>query len=823
MKLYLLLASLLFSFIYSFSQQLNGKIINAQDETGLKQVRLSVSGYTESRSDDFGRFSVELPGKKRGALVKLDLIKDGFAVINRESLSPRVPDSDKEEILIYMCPTSQRNKLALSHYKIQVEQNIQRNYQKEAKVLADKMNYEAIAELTRKKEVAENMADSLAARLAKFDPQKASEELSLAMQLYVKGEIDSALSILDPDKIVSRILARKQANQKDLEALMNAADIALTNFRFEQAQNYYEKAIEADTSNYDNIWSYASFLHNQAQSDKLLVYTRLMFRQAKDDTQKANALNYLGLALRDQNKIREALAAFEGALGMYKQLDVANSLEGKSDIALVLNNIGTTLYLLDRYGEAEARFLEAVTIYEELNEKSPYDYSFDQALLFGNLSLLYTDSERFKEAVATYEKTIQLYKGLIDIKAYRTDFIGSYIAGMLTNQAQALFLNEHVDEAKIASQKALDIYRELAKSNPLRFAPDICQVLSNMGKICCELTLYQESLTALNESLEIGRELAKKNPERYTLGLTKVLSNLADTYEALSRYEEAIALRKEHLEFHKHQDFQNPLMGINSLGDSYYDLASAYKKSLQYDRASKLYAKADSVFTMNEGDEYAEVWREDIQVQLKQLSRIDILGKMLDEQGMRFMKKEQPDSALIYLRKAQDVYEGIPFDSLDAKGHYTASFVYQKISILEGDAVKNYQLLKKAIKHREEAFAKFPEDKEIQKNLADLYFNVSWYALFAQAFDESELAAQKALSLDSEAEAVVSNLTAALLFQGKYKEALKLYKKWQNQDWPDERYVSYRKAFLADLEELEKAGITHPDVAKVRELLQKKE
>jgi hypothetical protein len=34
--------------------------------------------------------------------------------------------------------------------------------------------------------------------------------------------------------------------------------------------------------------------------------------------------------------------------------------------------------------------------------------------------------------------------------------------------------------------------------------------------------------------------------------------------------------------------------------------------------------------------------------------------------------------------------------------------------------------------------------------------------------------------------------------------------------------MTFREAFLNDFEELEKAGITHPDVQKIRKLLEKK-
>ena len=56
------------------------------------------------------------------------------------------------------------------------------------------------------------------------------------------------------------------------------------------------------------------------------------------------------------------------------------------------------------------------------------------------------------------------------------------------------------------------------------------------------------------------------------------------------------------------------------------------------------------------------------------------------------------------------------------------------------------------------------------------------------------------------------------LFQGKYAEAEKIYITLKDKPY---NKATYRETFLADLNELEKAGITHPDIAKIRALLKK--
>ncbi|MEL6255111.1 MAG: hypothetical protein AAFR87_24090, partial [Bacteroidota bacterium] len=149
------------------AQSLNGKIYSGIGEQPLPGVAVRIKGYTQTRSDNFGEFVVRLPGKEKGSRVNLGLLKDGYAVINREILKPRIPSSDNETLDIYMCPTEERDKLALQHYRIRVDNRIERNFKEEAKILADRLEFEKIGELTQKKKQAEKMIDSLAARLAK--------------------------------------------------------------------------------------------------------------------------------------------------------------------------------------------------------------------------------------------------------------------------------------------------------------------------------------------------------------------------------------------------------------------------------------------------------------------------------------------------------------------------------------------------------------------------------------------------------------------------------------------------------------------------------
>jgi hypothetical protein len=57
-----------------------------------------------------------------------------------------------------------------------------------------------------------------------------------------------------------------------------------------------------------------------------------------------------------------------------------------------------------------------------------------------------------------------------------------------------------------------------------------------------------------------------------------------------------------------------------------------------------------------------------------------------------------------------------------------------------------------------------------------------------------------------------------LLFQGKYLEAEKMYISLKDKPYKN---ATYKDTFLANFNELEKAGVTHPDIAKIKTILKK--
>jgi tetratricopeptide (TPR) repeat protein len=112
-----------------------------------------------------------------------------------------------------------------------------------------------------------------------------------------------------------------------------------------------------------------------------------------------------------------------------------------------------------------------------------------------------------------------------------------------------------------------------------------------------------------------------------------------------------------------------------------------------------------------------------------------------------------------------------------------------------------------------------PGNKELANLMTKKYGSLAWYQLFVQQFAEAEQSARMGLTKDPNEEWINTNLALALLYQSKWEAAKQIYESLKDKPYGDS---TYRATFLEDLAALEKEGITHPDVAKARKLLENK-
>lgn len=822
---FICILSFLFSIATIHAQKLNGKIhLGLEDSEGLPGVRVDITGFTTQFTDELGKFSLALPEVERGSKLELEVYKEGFVVINREALYPRVPDRDTEQMHLYLCKKANRTRLALQHYKLQVTRTIDRNYHAEAKILADNLNYEAIGELTKKKETAEKMADSLAARLARFDPASASDELTRAMQLYQEGKVTEALQVIDPNKISARIQARKEiekdlqdANQQDIATLMKAADMALSDLKFTKALTYYETAVMADTTNFDHVSTFCSFLHRQTKSDRVIPYSRLMLRMATDSIEKRTALNYLGLGLSGQNFYEKSLEVFAQVLLIDRAQAQLNPTRFKAALGYSLSSVGEILYKLNRYPKSLEAYAESLKIFESLSNQDPERFESQLAKALSDVANVKRDLNQYPEALEFYNDALKIFRSFSDQNsAYiKVDFAYTLQELGLTYS----YLNKHSESIE-AYTEALDIYRNLARKNPTyiikvisalndlgsayvslkqlpksietyqealklaqplamqnpdRFKPQLAVQLSNLGRALTKSYQYAEAHAKYRDALVIWRSLALQSPERFEENMATTLNNIGSVNKYQRNYSAAIEAYTEAVKIRSGLAEKNPAVFGSYLGDTYVNFGNLYQKRCEIFKAISFYEKADSAYGLSPGNLNAIDGAKFAKEEIKRLSAPDGLAGAYGDQGIRLYIKKEVDSA-----------------------RYYSSW-----------ALKEYEIIAQ----------EYPDDEQLKKRRVNFNYNLSLYSMLAEDFHESEKTARKVLELSPKSTAVIAYLATALLFTGQYEEAYKYYSEWKDKPWVGDASVTFGFVFLDILSDLEAKGSTHPNLEKIRKLL----
>ncbi len=188
-----------------------------------------------------------------------------------------------------------------------------------------------------------------------------------------------------------------------------------------------------------------------------------IYRELKDRLGEANALRWMGDALRMQGRYAEALARHEEALGIYRELKYR---QGEAN---ALHSMGDALRGQGRYPEALARHEEALGIYRELKDR------------LGEATALYSMGEALRgqgrdpEALARHEEALGIYREL-------KSRVGE--ANALDSMGDALRRQGRYSEALGRHEEALGIYREvksrLGEANARR---SLGRCLRQLGKV----------------------------------------------------------------------------------------------------------------------------------------------------------------------------------------------------------------------------------------------------------------------------------------------------------------------------------------------------
>ncbi len=184
---------------------------------------------------------------------------------------------------------------------------------------------------------------------------------------------------------------------------------------------------------------------------------------------------------------------------------------------MTLNNLGNVFNEQRAFPEARAAYDEALGVYRDLAVREPHIYKPYVAMTLNNLGAVLSDQRAFPEAREAYEEALEIRRDLAarEPHTYKPD-----VAATLNNLGNVLNDLQAFPEAREACEEALGVYRDLAAREPHIYKPYVALTLNNLGIALGEMTKAEEALRVHREAVEAAeaegvdegrRSLAKTN------------------------------------------------------------------------------------------------------------------------------------------------------------------------------------------------------------------------------------------------------------------------------------------------------------------------
>ena len=375
----------------------------------------------------------------------------------------------------------------------------------------------------------------------------------------------------------------------------------------------------------------------------------------------------------------------------------------------------------------------------------------------------------------------------------------------LAQRAIELFNQGQLEEAiKLFEQgnyleKLDDALKVKTQAKELRQKADSADVLADK-----DIEEYKKSIQAQVSVYKMRKEWDKA---------AELLKGLADKLQTLdviwdyaifsqnqNQFAEAETYYKIYIKKQLLLSKTNPQIYESALGDSYNNLANLYYVTQRFADSEQMFNSALEIYKrlMGEnsfiyGQRLANCLFGLANSQVKQEKYTEAISPF--EQALEFYKKEAEQG------KSIDYYTKI-MSSLDQlygqEKKYSQAYQCFK---------SNIPLLKTIYRSDKNNYTEL---------LKSILVSQSFYSIFEKQYVEAEIYSKEALEVDSTKHVVYSNLAAALLFQGKYQEAEKIYRQYKSE---------LKEDFLSDFEEFSKAGVIpkhrEEDVEKIKQLLLK--
>ena len=412
------------------------------------------------------------------------------------------------------------------------------------------------------------------------DLERSSSMYNNALGYFLEGNIEMALKELDED-----VLAKEKKYLAE-SRLLKARILAL-DFRFDEAEYNYQKAIELLPS-WDNYMAISLHHIKLNQFDLAELNYNKALEHANNQSEKAITLNDLGNVYISQNSLESAEKCFNEAIDLYEELDTDEPSSDLSGYAAAYTNLATIYLQRNEVQLAEKFYYKALNIHGK-SIKDPLSFTEGVAIIQRNLGSLYSLTKNFSEAEGHLSEALRLFKHLQSV--FGIDF-SSKIGGIYDALGTLSSDRNNYSLAKIGYSEALKIFRTLADKNPAAYLPPLGLTLNNLGVAQKNLGEYDDAEASYKEALEINRGLSELNPSAYNHQLSLTLNNLGNIHGMRDEYDKALEFFNETLQITLELAIEHPKKYMPDLAKTSTNIARVEKNREKFDVSRKHYLKA---------------------------------------------------------------------------------------------------------------------------------------------------------------------------------------------------------------------------------------
>lgn len=478
-----------------------------------------------------GKFELVYDSKKVGMDVQIEIKKPGYEVVNKNDLITRIPDDSRKAmpVRIYICLSGHWKMSVDSFYGIGSSYVI-KNYHQKLKDIEHKMKksdqinksyHDSILTLNTEKRLALSQVRRWAEKMASINFDDATERIKKEVYHIKRGDIDSAILLMNENEINDDLIKAKQeiknADELDsisrqkringvirfrelIEELLSKARLYEQKLDWGNAAIVYEKVIREDSLNVSNIIEVANFFNRQNNINK--------------------------------------------AQSIYKKGLVASPSEQQRSILLI--NLGTILNAAHLYREAEKILLEGLNILEKEKVTDSAYYKKRMAGVFTGIADVYKNMGNYSEAKYYYRKSFVVSRNYKNING------GTYCPGTIENlnSLGSLFLlMDSMSKAEITFKYTLSSSRKLYFKDKAEFGGNLAQSLINLATLYRNVYSFDSSYKYFREAIEFARVLSQQNPNKNAkllcdalIGYGNLMMNLKRALDAKNAYEEAVKI-----------------------------------------------------------------------------------------------------------------------------------------------------------------------------------------------------------------------------------------------------------------------------------------